>query len=222
MRNLLYAATALGGLALALPANATLISTATSTGGALTAGCNTTTNTGSLVASCSGGGFSTIAITAAGPPQLTAPDLSATTLTVTTTPLGAATTLHVHIDSNGWSFAGGPVEALLTVNNLIGSGIGPFVLTAQSPVGNESHTFTGSGATTVGPVTLPAFTSDAADFLLTFGASATPQSIDATIEIVGVAAPEPSTLAILGLGVLGLAYVSSRKRRYVSPDHVSA
>jgi hypothetical protein len=214
MKRLLIASTALGAIALAAPAGATLISTATSTGGALTAGCNTNDGgTGSLVATCSGGGFSTVSITAAGPPQLNPPDLTATTLTVTTTPLGAATTLNVHVASSGWTFAGGPVQALLTVNNLIGAGTGPFVLTAQSPVGNETFTFTGSGADTIGPVTLPAFTSDAADFLLTFGPSLTPQSIDATIEIQGVGVAEPKSIALMGVGLLGLGLVASRRRK---------
>jgi hypothetical protein len=61
-------------------------------------------------------------------------------------------------------------------------------------------------------VNLGAFTNDSAHFVLTFGASALPQSIDATIEIQGVTAPEPAGLAILGVGLLGLGMVSSRKR----------
>jgi hypothetical protein len=215
MRDLLYAATALGGFILPLAANATLVSTVSSTGGALTAGCNTTTATGSLNATCTGGGFTDISLTASGPPLLPAPDLSATTLTVTTGPLLATTTLTVDIASSGFSFPGGPVSALLTVNNLVGAGTGPFVLSAITPVGTETFTFTGSGSDTVGPVNLGAFTNDSASFVLTFGASALPQSVDATIEIVGVSAvPEPGSLAVLGVGLLGLAGFTQLRRRH--------
>jgi hypothetical protein len=213
MRNILIAATALTGLALAVPANATLISTATSTGGALTGGCNATDGgSGALNASCSGGGFTNVSIQASGPPQLTAPDLSATTLTVAAGPLTSAITLDVNINSSGWSFAGGPVEALFTVNNLIGAGTGPFTLTASEGGGATlTHTFNGAGNATDGPTVLGAFTSDAAHFTLTFNPSVLPQSIDATIEIEGVPAPEPAALGLLGVGLLGIGMVRRRR-----------
>jgi hypothetical protein len=213
MRNLLIAATALAGLAFAAPASATLISSASSTGGALTAGCNVNDGgTGGIAASCSGGGFTNVSILASGPPQLNPPDLSATTLTVAAGPLAATTTLTVSVASSGWSFAGGPVEALFTVNNLIGAGTGPFVLTADSPVGTLTHTFNGAGSETDGPTVLGAFNSDTATFTLTFGPSATAQSIDATIEIEGVTVPEPASLGLFGVGLLGLGMVAKRRR----------
>jgi hypothetical protein len=214
MKHILFVTTTLAAMALAAPAGATLISSASSTAAGLSAGCNTSDGgSGTLSASCSGGGFSAIALTAGGPPLLPAPDLSATTLTVTTTPLATATTLTVDITSSGFVFGGGPVQALLTLNNLIGTDAGPFVLSAITPVGTETHTFTGSGTDTVGPVTLAAFTTDSAHFELTFAASALPQSVDATIEIQGVTeAIEPTSFALLGVGLLGTIAFSQRRR----------
>jgi hypothetical protein len=212
MRNLLLAATAFAAVSFGAEAAPLLSSTASSSLAGLSTTCNTSTGTGLLTSNCSGGGFSAVALTASAPPLLNAPDLSATTLTVTTAALASATTLTVDIASTGFSFAGGPVQALLTVNNLIGAGTGPFTLSAITPLGTQTHTFNGAGSDAIGPVNLGAFTNDSAHFVLTFGASALPQSIDATIEIQGVAAPEPAGLAILGVGLLGLGMVSSRKR----------
>ena len=217
MRSALLAATALLGFTVPYAAQATLISSATSTTAGLSTGCNVNDGgSGSITTSCSGGGFSTVSITAGGPPQLTPPDLSATTLTVTTTPLATATTLSVDITSSGWLFPGGPVEALFTVNNLVGAGIGPFILSASSPTGTLTHSFAGSGAATDGPTVLGAFNADAAHFDLTFAASALPQSVDATIEIVGVPVAEPGGLALMGVGLVGLGWIVSRRRNIVS------
>jgi hypothetical protein len=112
------------------------------------------------------------------------------------------------------------VQATLTVNNLLGAGVGPYTLSAITPVGTETFTFTGSGVDTVGPVTLPAFTTDTAHFDLTFAASALPQSIDATIEIQGVEAVEPLGLAVLGVGILGIAFAKGRGQQHSAGQFV--
>ena len=211
MRHLLLSSIAAAGLALAAPANAALISSASAPGQLAAGACSANDGgTGSLNTNCSGGIYSSIAISAAAPPLLNAPDLSATTLTVKTTGLGAgSSTLDINIDSSGFAFAGGPVTAIFTVNNLIGGGAGPFVLTASSAAGTLAHTFTTSGSAQDGPTVLGAFTSDHAEFQLTFTGNAI-QSLDATIEIVG--APEPFSLALLGTGLLGLGMVRGKRR----------
>src|SRR4029077_6683283 len=140
MKTLLLAATA---ICLALPAHALLISTASAPGLALGACGATDAGSGSINTSCSGGIFSNIALTASGPPILNAPDLTATALTVTTTGAGQGPgTLDVDLSSQGFNFLGGPVTALFTINNLIGGGAGPFILSASAPVGTITHTFT--------------------------------------------------------------------------------
>jgi hypothetical protein len=150
------AAAALVSALYCLPAHALLISTASAPGLALGAcGATDGLTPGAINTSCSGGIFSNIALTAGGPPDLAAPDLSATALTVTTTGAGQGpVTLDIAISSQGFSFPGGPVTALFTINNLIGGGTGPFVLSITAPVGTISHTFTGSGSETDGPTVL--------------------------------------------------------------------
>lgn len=194
---------------LAIPsADALLISTVTAP--SLSAGCNGNDGgSGNLLLSCKGGAFSAVNVSASGPPLLNAPDITATTLTVTTGPsVNFPVTLDVIINSVGFNFAGGPVTALFQVNNLIGNPQGPFVLSASSPVGTLSHTFHGSGSDTDGPKVLGAFTNDTVEFLLTFDRPF--QSVDATIELVGNV-PEPASLSVLGMGLLGLGMVSRKK-----------
>ena len=72
------------GLALTQPAHASIIASASAPG--LTVGCNgnDSLTPGSLNLFCTGTLFASVQVTASGPPKLPVPDLTTTTLTVTT------------------------------------------------------------------------------------------------------------------------------------------
>jgi hypothetical protein len=98
--------------------------------------------------------------------------------------------LSVDITSSGWLFPGGPVEALFTVNNLVGAGTGPFILSASSnrdadPLVRRQRC---RRPDRVGRVQRRRCA------LRSHFAASRCASADATIEIVGVPASEPMAL----------------------------
>ena len=137
MKGKLRAATitALAGLALTQLAHATIIATATANvAGALNPCIGTDGGTGPLALTCSGTDFSALLITASAPPLpgTTPPDLTTTALAVTNGSLfDFPIILTIDITSSGFSFPGGPVLAIGTINNLIGNDPGPFQMSVR-------------------------------------------------------------------------------------------
>ena len=207
---------ALVGLALTQPAHASMIASASATG--LNAGCtgNDSLTPGSLSLFCTGPLFASLQITASGPPDLPVPDLTTTTLTVTTgSGLMFPVTLDIMISSNfsATPFPGGPVEAIGTINNQIGISPGPFVMSVQGdsnppllfPTCTAScvQTLTGN----VGPIT-----SDSVHYSLTFTAPS--QSVGATIQITS-AIPEPVSLTLVGSALFAMGLFAWRRRKAI-------
>ena len=87
------------------------------------------------------------------------------------------------------------------------------MLTATAPIGVLTHTFNGAGSETDGPIVLSAFDSRRNDL----HTDLRPQP-QVTVyrrhhrDHGGVPAPEPASIALMGVGLLGLGFVTNRKR----------
>ena len=206
---------ALVGLALTQPAHASMIASASATG--LTAGCtgNDSLTPGSLSLFCTGTLFASVQVTASGPPKVPVPDLTTTTLTVTTGPsLMFPVTLDIAItsDFSATPFPGGPVIAMATINNLIGSSPGPFVMSIQGD-GNPPMFFptcTGSCVQTLTGNLVGPIPSDSVHYSLTFTAPG--QSVGATIQIMAPI-PEPVSLTLVGSALFAMGLLARRRRK---------
>ena len=164
---------------------------------------------------CQGGSanFSSINVAGIGAPPLPLADLSSITIDATSAS-GGTHVLDVTVDQSGLNVVGATsATATFTVNNLVG---GPFGPTTESASINgalfASHTF---DATTINDTTAftgpsPALiTSNSHSYSITFTGAG--QTATDTIQLV-VGAPEPMSIALLGVGLLGLGVVSARKR----------
>lgn len=213
-----YLLTALAGWSLlAVPVYAApiLSVTATDNGTALTF-VPTTNVPGDLNGTFTDPNFNEISVNITGVPSVPSPDLGTVTLNV----LGSAGGTHVlnivAVQSGLTQPVGFNGMDAMTFDNTIGAG-GPATETfavngSVVATGNFAVNPVGSSAQNFSLPNLPAITSDAQAFSLTF--TAANQDIEATQEFTqaAVAVSEPSTLAMFGAALSMLGFVAWRRR----------
>jgi hypothetical protein len=218
MKRLLYATVAALGIAAAPAAHAILSIAVLDDGVSVLLPC--TLGVGSIV--CNGGSthYDTIAVAASGVPNLPDPDLSSLTIAATAGS-GGTHTLQVDVFQTGILSAGAQdLTSTFTINHLVGAPFGPSTLSdyinggsTDATIGTPlaSHTFLAGDINDTVAITthVPGdVTSDAHRYIVTTTADG--QSLTDTIQLVR--APEPASLALLGMGLFGLGVLRNRKR----------
>jgi hypothetical protein len=218
MRNLLYAATALGAVALAPAANATLLSIGLSTGGPITT--EATSSIGTVSFTGSFNFWNVNQIQASDQSVLPAPGvLDSSSLDVSGPTFGS--TLKVYITSQGLTNAAalqgfvssftsnlldGNIQSV-TEQTFVDDGNGKFALTTA--LGSANFTDIGTtSSTNFASLTAPFSATEV--YTIVAQASFLGGTANSTIDLSTV--PEPASLAMLGVGLLGLGFVTTRKR----------
>lgn len=215
----MLAATALVAVGVAAgPAHAGLVVTVLDNGNPITGA--ETTGTGFVNYNSSAiddPAFSIINVTVTGVPDIPSPDLGLVTVNISAaTGFTGTHVLTITATQDGLaSFAGGPGEVTVTYNGLIGSS-GPMtanaffngatIATNTFQPGTSVQTFD----STMGLPAVAGPFSDSEQLLITFNAGG--QDIQSTFELKAVGAPEPASLAVLGIGLLGLGFTQYRRR----------
>lgn len=192
--------------------------TATDNGTALVFTPNTNVP-GDLTGSFADASFSQITVDLSGVPAVPSPDFGTVTLQVSGFTGTGTHVIDLIAQQSGLTEPAG-FNGMLTQtnNNLIG---GPGPVTQNFSINGsllDTHTFPASPPTAADMVfinpNLPAITSETQEFVATF--TATQQNLEATQEfqaqVVGVS--EPSSLAILGLGLIGTGWAVRRRRQH--------
>lgn len=225
MRRLLATTALIGGLALAGPAAnaATMLSIGLSTNGGATITTEATSTTGSVGFSGPFGSWTVNQISASDQSVLPAPGILDSSSLDVKSPLSLAGTLTVYISSQGLvnaqqlqefesSFTSNLISGSITSvseQTFVDDANGRYALTTAL----GSHSFSAIGTNDqLETANLTAPFSATEVYTIVSSATLTGGTANSTIDLSTVAAPEPASLALMGVGVLGLGFVSSRKR----------
>lgn len=217
MRSLLLATAALGLSGALATAHADLISIGLQQAGTNSGNITTvaTGNGSAGVVSLSYGTFTVNNISGTGTPPNPEPDLLSNSINVSNS---SAASMNIFITEQGLSTPTGINKFLstFTANDFLGNVISvvekTFISTSNAlytgtPLDSETFTSIGTATSIDATPSLAAPYSETAEFIVTVGAGG--GSVNDTINISKV--PEPASLAVLGLGLLGLGVVRRRR-----------
>lgn len=214
MPKLLLSTVAAVALATAAEAAPVLSVTATDNGVPLVFNVGISTP-GTLTGTFTDPNFTQIAVDITGVPSVTSPDLGTVNLSVSGSTGGGHTIDLIATQSGLTEPPGFNGELTQTFNNLIG-GAGPATEDLLiNGVVVDTHTFLAApprvDTATFFNLGLGAITSDAEEFVATFTGAG--QDLEMTQEFQAVSVREPSTLAVLAVAFLGLAWWRRRGAR---------